>query len=114
MDSIDVSHVPPPDPATYWEFRLGRVLLLCEKPHISLRVTHVERDRAGMTMEHEIYSGGRDHVHDFLNLDKPCVAISLLDGQPAITLTLRKTEYGKAWIQVTAHPDLKLRERTSP
>jgi hypothetical protein len=108
MDSRDVSHVPPPDPAAFWPFTVGQVRLLSIKPRVTLELVKVEPTwRAYFRLSLDDVT-----VEDWLNIDRPCVALRMPETlEPAITFTLREVTAragGVARLQVTAHPDLTL------
>jgi hypothetical protein len=97
VDSLDIGHVPPPDPANYWEFDIGKELVVARGPRVTLTLHEV---RAGQVFVEMVF---RDQlVADWLNLDRPCVALRDPGGTPSLTLTLRKVEGSKAWLQISA------------
>lgn len=106
MDSIDTSHVPPPDPAFFWELTPGQTRVIGVDPYLSLKALVVRFNRVQVCMVYK----DRPLV-DWLNLDKPCVALRLLNDQPAVTLTLREVKDDKAYLQVTAHPGFNIVSR---
>lgn len=104
MDSLAIDHVPPPDPARFWDFTIDQVRAIAAgRPDVSLKLVELQSRRALFTMT---FDGMR--LTDWLNLDKPCVVLRLQNGEPAITLTLRVISETQAFLQVTAHPDLKV------
>lgn len=46
-----------------------------------------------------------------LDLNMPVVMLRLPNNEPGLTLTLRKIEAGRAFMQVTAHPSIKQKPR---
>jgi hypothetical protein len=46
-----------------------------------------------------------------LELGVPTVVLRRMNNEPSLTLTLRKIENGRAFIQVTAHPSIRQRTR---
>ena len=109
MRSDDVSHVPPPDPAAFWEFAVGEELLLAEanRASITLACTRIKRGRARFRLNfprHDIEDWL--HMEDWLYMDIPRIVLRRLNDEPAVTLTLRKIENGRAFLQVSAHPAL--------
>jgi hypothetical protein len=57
-----------------------------------------------LTLGHQVVDGQ-------LWMDWPVVATRLPTGEPMVTLTLRKIEAGKAFVQVTVSPVLELGTR---
>ena len=120
MDSIGIGHVPPPDPDYFWDFVPGQKRILIER-YASLELLTIQQDgydpeRVEITM----YVGGRA-VTDWLNMNRPCVALRLPHGEPYVTLTLRKVTYenvngnlpvAKAYLQVTVNPKAPQGKRT--
>lgn len=119
MDSVNIGHVPPPNPENYWDFKVGQTRVLIDMT-TSLRLIEVDfvtgpRARFAMSSIHF------PTQVDWLNLDRPCVAIAMPDGEPGITVTLRKIEVNigssldnKAWLQVTANPNIGQGPRADP
>jgi hypothetical protein len=46
-----------------------------------------------------------------LELGRPTVMLRRMNNEPSLTLTLRKIEDGRAFVQVTAHPSIPQRAR---
>ena len=103
MDSLDTRHVLPPNPATLWPFEIGqtREVRGPDPVWLTLRLVDVPGRRAAFNMVWRQYD-----LTDWLNLDRPCVAIRLQDRQPALTLTLREISRRGASLQLSAHPKL--------
>jgi hypothetical protein len=87
MDSIDIGHVPPPNPEYFWDFTINQSRVVIEF-HTSIRLVGLCERAAQFSMscvDHPV-------VEDWLKMDRPCVALRLLNGEPYVTLTLRKLE----------------------
>lgn len=109
MNSIDISHVPSPDPDKLWRFELfGAPQTICISPFVSLEVARTLIDpmpRVGAYCKMRVQFPSSDvpvTLKDWLWLDMPCVALRTSDNEPLITFTLRSVNPVK--IQVTAHP----------
>jgi hypothetical protein len=108
LDSIDVAHVPEPDPDKYWEFQLGKKIMVAgPTPYFSLELSRLESRRALF-----LATVDGERVSDWLNLNKPCVALRDLAGNPAVTITFREQRDGKAYLQITAAPHLATMPRS--
>lgn len=103
MDSIDTNHVPPPDPAFFWELTEGQTCVIAIDPFLSLKVLRVRFNRVQACMVYQYRP-----LVDWLNLNRPCVALRLTNDEPAVTLTLREVKDKTAYVQVTAHPSLNV------
>lgn len=108
MDSVDIGHVLPPDPVNFWDFVPDQFRILI-KDHTCLRLISI--DAPAQRVRVEMSSSDYD-VEDWLNLDAPCVALRLPNHEPYVTLTLRKIEGGKAYLQVTVNPKAPQGKRT--
>ena len=103
-----LAHVPPPDPENFWPFAPGQVQTIGVDPDLSFRVDRIH------SREIDPYIVGTETLGDQviegeLHMDYPVViSRSGTDRQPLVTLTLRKIEDGKAFIQVTARSDLRV------
>lgn len=106
MDSIDTSHVAPPDPANFWKFAPGRRTMVSLNPSLYLTLDRVEDGRARFLFDYDL-RGLKGRKDDWLNLDRPCVAIRSVLGEPLITLTLREIRGDVAYLQMSAHPRLR-------
>lgn len=107
MDSKDVAHVPAPNPAAFWDFKPGVSLLVSPAPtQISLTLKRLGHNRAEFAMDVK----GR-LLTDWLNMNAPCVAFRNAADEPLLTFTLRKIDHGKAFLQVTAAPSLRMLPR---
>jgi hypothetical protein len=112
MDSIDIGHVPPPDPENFWDLVPGQHRTLI-KDHATLKLLTIQQEGYDdARAEVALFIGGHT-VIDWLNQDRPCVALRLVNGEPYVTLTLRKVTYDdtprglpivKAYLQVTVNP----------
>jgi hypothetical protein len=101
MNSIDIAHVPPPNPKTFWGFKVSERRVVWDQ---IASLTLIEILEKGARFEMELQ--GRKLV-DVLNLNKPCVAIRHASGVPLVTLTLRKIDPDSAYLQVTVNPALE-------
>lgn len=104
MDSLDVDHVPPANPETFWDFKQGQKRQLTGgKHHSALVLMKIESGRVYVHFHH---SDPKHHSpeKDWLNLNKPCVVLRHFDNTPSLTMTLRKVdmEKGVAYLQITA------------
>ena len=99
--SRDVSHVPKPDPAALWSFAEGQLRVIAVQPHLTFRVTKIHDTWIEGTQELDDIT-----VHGTIDLDYPVVITRSPEGIPQVTLTLRKINNGKAFIQVTVNPNL--------
>ncbi len=103
----DLSHVPAPDPANFWPFTAGQTRTIsAERPLLAFRVDKIHADRIEGT---EIMNA--EVVHGELLLNAPVVIAETPDREPLVTLTLREIRDGQAFLQVTAHPGLKVMPR---
>lgn len=107
MDSIDTAHVNPnPDPDSLWTFELLKPpteIVRGAKP-LTLQVMEIAPPHRPNAVYVEMVFESKEHC-DWLNLDRPCVAVRRLDGQPAITFTVRSidTATESCKIQVTSN-----------
>jgi hypothetical protein len=107
MNSRDTAHVPAPDPDAFWDFEPGQARTVSVgSPTMSLKFLRSERTRA----QFECAVDGTVLV-DWLELDRPCVALRFADDSPAVTFTLRKVERLKVFLQVTASDRLYVARR---
>lgn len=114
MDSLDVAHVPPPDPRSYWNLATGQEVEIGERMFLKLlrtEVGSVRRAWVGFSLDNKT-------VYDWLNLDKPCVAIRKNSGAPWLTITLRalfinSNDQASASFQVTVDPKAEVVPRSS-
>src|SRR5437899_6628344 len=97
--SVDVGHVPPPDPETFWPFREGETRTLGEDCAFRVAAIHDTWIEGQLTFGSQVVDGA-------LDLDLPVVILRTPLRAPSVTLTLRKIEAGTAYIQVTADPEL--------
>lgn len=100
--SADVGHVRPPDPANYWEFEAGQTCVIGVQPYLAFRVDSVGCAAIGGTQ-----TLGAQVVSGELHLDMPVVIARDAQGEPQVTLTLRRIDNGRAFIQVSANPKLR-------
>lgn len=103
----DLSRVPAPDAANFWPFTFGQTRTIsAERPLLAFRVDKIHADRIEGT---EIMNA--EVVHGELLLNAPVVIAETPDREPLVTLTLREIRDGQAFLQVTAHPGLKVMPR---
>ncbi len=121
------AHVPPPDPEFFWSFEPGQSHTFGINPDLGFRVDAIFPSRRtalseipgsalndGCTEMRTIakiqgtqFMDDREIKGELL-MDCPVVICrSGNDGEPLVTLTLRKIEDGKAFLQVTARMDLR-------
>lgn len=101
--SLDISHVPPPDPANFWTFRAGQTHTLEDSLPLSFRVDELHDTWVKGTM----LLGGRA-IERELHLDWPVVLTrDARTLEPDVTLTLRRLEDNTAYLQITGGPRLK-------
>jgi len=108
MDSVDIGHVPPPNPDCFWDFTINQSRVLIDF-NTSIRLIGLCERAAQFSMS--IVDKGT--VEDWLKSDRPCVALRFPSGEPYVTLTLRKLEGSKAYLQVTANPKASIGTRTN-
>jgi hypothetical protein len=95
-------HVPAPDPANFWKFRLGIWKTIGINPTIAFKVNKigVEKGKAFISGTQQL---GDQTVHGMLYIDQSVVICrNAINNLPEVTLTLRKTSPRIAYIQVTA------------
>lgn len=104
------SHVPPPDPESFWPFIAGQRRVISPRMPISaftvkaIYEAHIEG----------VQQLGDTHINGILHLDQPCIIEKdARTGEPLVTLTLRKIEDNRAYIQVTVNPNLQQVPRAS-
>lgn len=102
------AHVNPnPDPADLWPFAVEQERIISYDPFLSFRVTRIGEFRI-----HGIQTLGEVTVRGSLPLNHPCVIVRAAEtGEPMVTLTLRKIEDGKAYLQVTGNPVIPVGRR---
>jgi len=109
--SRNVGHVPPPDPATWWDFQPGQSRTILVQPFVAFRVDLITPDPPGPVVEGELHiinNKGEKRIKGELWLDRPVVCLRVCGtGEPMITLTLRNIVGGKAYLQVSGHPRCK-------
>lgn len=104
---MDTSHVPPADPANFWPFTPGQTrTIAAERPLLAFRVDKIHADRIEGTV-----IVNAEVVHGELLLNVPVVIAKTPADEPLVTLTLREVRDGNAFLQVTAHPGLKVMPR---
>jgi len=107
--------IPAPDPANLWPFNVKQTRMVAAgDPMIHLTLLAVGRKRARfqMTITGNLFTGPVDlDLTDWLELDRPCVALKTYDDEPAITLILRRVEEQSVRLQVTANPRLQQKPR---
>src|SRR5438067_1249528 len=104
--SRDVRHVPEPQDALLWPFSTGQARTIGIEPLLAFQVTEIHN-----TWVEGVETLGSTVVHGELHLDRPVVITKTVEGHPLVTLTLRRIEEGKAFIQVTAAPSMKAAAR---
>jgi hypothetical protein len=103
MDSLDTEHVNPnPKREDLWVFHLRKARTIAGEPYVGLCLLKLEPQRVLMKM---IFN--QVVMHDYLNLDKPCVVLRFPKGEPWLTVTLRGQENGTALLQITSHPKVR-------
>lgn len=85
--SIDVSHVPPPNPDNFWSFAVGRPRVIGVRPLLTFRVDALFADHVDGTQVL-----GSQVVAGELWLDMPVVITRSRDGSPQVTLVLREVD----------------------
>jgi len=107
MDSLDTAHVNPnPDPAYLWPFKLlapPKVVVIGAN-NVTLQVMEIAPRHRPTSVYVEMTFDGKK-ICDWLNRDRPCVAIRHLDDSPAVTFTLREVDTANesCKIQVTSN-----------
>lgn len=100
MKSIDVSHVPAPDPAYFWWFEKNNKLNVTNDGKLSLQLIAIDAPN-NRAMFNLIVND--KPIRDYLEIDAPCVAIRTESLIPMLTLTLREIAAEKVAVQVTAN-----------
>jgi hypothetical protein len=104
--SLDTRHVQPPDPTSLWPFEAGTVRVIGLEPLLTFQVNAIIENRIEGTQVL-----GDQAVNGELHLNYPVVICRDPAGLPLVTLTLRRVEYGKAFLQVTASPAIRVGTR---
>jgi hypothetical protein len=118
----EFSHVPPPNPDYLWEFSAEEEKILMvdrnREPVMRCKLEALA-DGAEVCIWHAVFGSHRA----FLEMGVPKIVLSAKTGRliespdsdcPLITLTLRRIESNRAYIQVTAHPGFKQWVRKEP
>lgn len=107
MNSTDIAHVPPPNPEFFWPFESGQERTVIVEPLCTLKFVRAESDRVWVRLTLSTLSAS---VWDWLNLDRPCVALRTKLGEPLVTFTLRVVDPAAQTmsLQVTVNPRYKV------
>lgn len=111
MDSIDIGHVPPPNPENFWRLNAGQERTISGDGRTKLALLESEpaSGRAKIRFFHSppgVNIATATVVDDWLNLHKPCVVLRTEAGEPALTLTLRVVQRASVALQGTYNPKL--------
>ncbi len=103
--SIDVRHVPVPDPENLWPFQAAesRTIGISGDDTVSVFRVNAIHD----TWIQGTQTLGAQTVEGELHLNRPVVIERSAAGETLVTLTLRRIADGKAYIQVTVNPKLR-------
>ena len=107
MDSFDIGHVPPPNPEFFWPFEANQERTVVIEPLCILKFVLAENDRVWVQLK---LSTLKSPVEDWLNLNRPCVALRTREGEPLVTFTLRVVDPTAQTmsLQVTVNPRYKV------
>lgn len=106
--SRDTAHIPQPDPDTFWPFTAGRERTIGIDPVLAFRVDVIHD-----TWIEGTQTLGLQTVSGELHLDRPVVITRNSNGDPLVTLTLRRISGGIAFIQVSVDPRVYRGSRAS-
>lgn len=101
--SRDVRHMPArTNTEDWWPFARGQVRTIGLQPLLAFQVMVIHD-----TWIEGIETLGKQIVGGELHIDLPVVIMKDAEGEPMVTLTLRRISGARAFIQVTANPKLR-------
>jgi len=112
----ETEHVLPPDPANYWQLKIGEPAIISTgldgKPNFTLVLVEVEKPMHGAPQK-ALFEMWVEHIGklmDWLHMDEPIVALRTDNGEPMVTFTLRDINMEDvAFIQISAHPSVGIK-----